>query len=39
MYSQQELDDAVAAGVITAAAANALRVHVAAQRHSAIPDE
>jgi hypothetical protein len=39
MYSQQELDDAVAAGVITAAAANALRVHVEAQRHSAIPDE
>src|SRR3982750_1574138 len=39
MYSQQELDDAIASGVITAAAANALRAHVEAQRHSAIPDE
>jgi len=39
MYSQQELDDAVSSGVITAAAANALRVHIEAQRHSAIPDE
>src|SRR4051812_43525441 len=39
MYSQQELDDAVASGAITAAAANALRVHVESQRHSAIPDE
>jgi hypothetical protein len=39
MYSQQELDDAVASGVITAAAADALRAHVEGQRHSAIPDE
>jgi hypothetical protein len=39
MYSQQELDDAVAAGVITADAAAALRAHVAGQRQTAIPDE
>ena len=39
MYSQQELDDAVASGVITAAAANALRAHVERQRSTAIPDE
>ena len=39
MYSQQELDDAVASGVITAAAANALRAHVEAQRATVIPDE
>ena len=39
MYSQQELDDAVAAGVITAEAANALRMHVQRQRSTAIPDE
>jgi hypothetical protein len=39
MYSQQELDDAVASGVITADAANALRAHVAGQHSSAIPDE
>src|SRR5437763_3530699 len=39
MYSQQELDDAVASGVITAEAANALRAHVEAQRSTAIPDE
>jgi hypothetical protein len=39
MYSQQELDDAVASGVITADAANALRAHVAGQHASAIPDE
>ena len=38
MYSQQELDDAVAAGVINAAAADALRAHVESQRQS-IPDE
>ena len=38
MYSQQELDDAVAAGAITAQAAAALRAHVEGQR-SAIPDE
>jgi hypothetical protein len=39
MYSQQELDDAVASGVITAEAANALRAHVSGQRSTAIPDE
>lgn len=38
MYSQQELDDAVASGAITPAAADALRAHVESQR-SAIPDE
>jgi len=38
MYSQQELDDAVASGVITAEAANALRTYIEGQR-SAIPDE
>jgi hypothetical protein len=30
MYSQQDLDDAVASGVITADAANALRAHIEA---------
>src|SRR5437763_3532952 len=39
MYSQQELDDAVASGVITAEAASALRAHVEQQRSTAIPDE
>src|SRR3954451_21066842 len=39
MYSQQELDDAVASGVITIDAANALRAHVERQRATAIPDE
>src|SRR5262245_11390863 len=39
MYSQQELDDAVAAGVINAQAADALRAHVEQQRSIAIPDE
>jgi MFS family permease len=39
MYSQQELDDAVASGVITADAANALRGHIEKQRATAIPDE
>ena len=39
MYSQQELDDAVASGVITAEAANALRAHVAGERSSTIPDD
>jgi hypothetical protein len=39
MYSQQELDDAVASGVITAKAADALRAHVERQRATAIPDE
>jgi hypothetical protein len=39
MYSQQELDEAVAAGVITADAANALRAYIEGQRTTAIPDE
>jgi len=39
MYSQQELDDAVASGVITAQAADALRAHVAGQRATVIADE
>ena len=39
MYSQQELDDAVASGVITADAANALRTFIEGQRTLAIPDE
>jgi hypothetical protein len=39
MYSQQELDDAVASGVITAQAADALRAHIESQRSTAIPDE
>lgn len=39
MYSQQELDDAVAAGVITEEAANALRAYIERERTIAIPDE
>src|SRR3954470_2636519 len=39
MYSQQELDDAIAAGVISAADADALRVYIEQQRSTAIPDE
>src|SRR5437763_9278832 len=39
MYSQQELDDAVGSGVVTAEAANALRSHIERQRATAIPDE
>lgn len=39
MYSQQEIDDAVASGVISAEAAGALRMHVERQRSTAIPDE
>jgi len=39
MYSQQDLDDAIASGVITAEAANALRAHIETQRSTAIPDE
>lgn len=39
MYSQQELHDAVASGVITANAADALRAHIEKQRATAIPDE
>jgi len=39
MYSQQDLDDAVAAGALTAQAVDALRAHVEKQRSTAIPDE
>jgi hypothetical protein len=39
MYSQQELDEAVSAGAITADAASALRAYVEGQRTIAIPDE
>src|SRR6478672_3966969 len=39
MYSQQELDDAIAAGVISAADADALRVYIEQQRSTVIPDE
>src|SRR6187399_2360842 len=39
MYSQQELDDAVASGVLTAQAADALRAHVEGQRSMSVPDE
>lgn len=39
MYSQQELDDAVAAGAITAENANALRAFVSQQRSASIVDE
>jgi hypothetical protein len=39
MYSQHELDEAVAAGVISAQAADALRAHIESQRSIAIPDE
>ena len=39
MYSQQELDDAVAAGAITADNANALRAFVSQQRSASIVDE
>ena len=39
MYSQQEIDDAVASGVMTPQAADALRDHVERQRSSVIADE
>src|SRR5881227_4433329 len=39
MYSQQDLDDEVASGVISAQAADALRAHIEAQRTTSIPDE
>ncbi|MBB3764164.1 hypothetical protein [Sphingomicrobium lutaoense] len=39
MYSQQELDDAVAAGAINREAANSLRAFVAAQRSAPAVDE
>ena len=38
MYSQQDLDDAVASGVISAAAADALRAHIERQRSTPIAD-
>ena len=39
MYSQQELDDAVAAGAISAEAVAALRAHIETQRTIVITDE
>ena len=39
MYSQQDLDDAVAAGVISPDAVDALRAHLERQRSTAIADE
>ncbi len=39
MYSQQELDEAVASGVLSAQAADALRAHVEGQRSMSVPDE
>jgi MFS family permease len=39
MYSQQELDDAIASGAITPESADALRAFVEGQRTVAIPDE
>ena len=39
MYSQQEIDDAVASGVLSADAADALRGHVERQRSTPIADE
>src|SRR3954471_16153622 len=39
MYSQQEIDDAVASGAMTAEAADAFRAYVEGQRAVAIPDE
>ena len=39
MYSQTEIDEAVAAGALTAEAASALRDHIEQQRASPTPDE
>ncbi len=39
MYSQQDIDDAVASGAMTAEAADALRAHIERQRSTVIPDE
>jgi MFS family permease len=39
MYSQQDIDDAVASGVLSAEAADALRGHIERQRSSAIADD
>ncbi|MCH8614905.1 hypothetical protein LZ016_02135 [Sphingomonas sp. SM33] len=39
MYSQTEIDEAVAAGAISPEAATALRAHIETQRHLPTPDE
>src|SRR4051794_24763954 len=39
MYSQNEIDEAVAAGAVSADAATALRSYVETQRHLPTPDE
>ena len=39
MYSQNELDEAVAAGALSAEAANALRMHIESQRSTPTVDE
>lgn len=39
MYSQTEIDEAVAAGALTPEAATALRTHIEQQRHQPTPDE
>ena len=39
MYSQNELDEAVAAGALSAEAANALRMHIEGQRSTPTVDE
>ena len=39
MYSQTEIDEAVAAGALTTEAATALRTHIEQQRHQPTPDE
>lgn len=39
MYSQNDLDEAVAAGAITAEAASALRTFIESQRHMPVADE
>ncbi|WP_310467999.1 hypothetical protein [Sphingomonas sp.] len=39
MYTQTDLDDAVAAGALSAEAAAALRAHIEAQRHTLVVDE
>ena len=39
MYSESDLRDAVAAGVLSAEAAQALRDHVSAARHTPVTDE
>ena len=39
MYSQTEIDEAVAAGAFSPEAANALRTYIELQRHQSTPDE